>query len=767
MSANKLDTDYYVISDDFKLLDFNKSVKDRYKGIQCGALCYQATMKRDTPCPHCPIAGNSESSCPIYYDPFHRDWVQAVFSDIGQGIHAVICHPVGGDSKSIFDRLKTDDIPLSGGIGKLQKEYDNASTGMIGGYCEDGFPLYYVNEAMIKMLGYDDYRDFKKGIDGKVVNTIHPEDLPQVQSDLGDRYYLGQKYETTYRMPKKDGTWFWTVDRGEVIETADGRLAIISVCMDVSKEQELREREERASEAKDQLLSDITKMLYGYNLTVNLKTGKYTIIEGNGMAESVAYLKKFEDYDTVYRTFCASTTPEYRKRAEELLNLDNYRGKSLKTGLLSTEVFYGMLPKGSMAWQEVNVIAGFDRSGDPILHILGRDVTEAREKADTKAQLEIAKAASAAKSAFLFNMSHDIRTPMNAILGFAGLMEKEINNPEKLKDYLEKIKVSGDSLLMIINNVLEISYLDSGKDSVNETIMDLMEDGLQFMPLFENQLKAKNLTITHDMDITHQYIYADVAKIRNITMNLISNAIKYTPEGGKIALHFCEYPSERAGYAVYEEVVSDTGIGMSRDFQEHIFETFTREHDTTESKVPGMGLGMSIVKRYVDLMGGHIEVESELGKGSTFRVILEHRLAAGKASASPAEPADIRGRRILLAEDNDLNAEIAVTILEEAGAKVERAADGRECIDMLLSRPAGYFDLILMDIQMPKLNGYQATREIRSLEDRRKASIPIIAMTANAFEEDRQNALAVGMDEHLAKPINIQVLLNTLTDILR
>ena len=237
-----LNTDYYVISDDFRLLDFNRNVQERYTGIKRGNLCYQATMKRDSPCPHCPIAGHSESACPVYYDPFYRNWVQAVFTEIGEGRYAVTCHLAEGDARSVFERLRMDVLPLAE---SQLKEANAENIGMIGGYCEEGFPLYYVNDRMIDMLGYDSREDFEAGIEGRVVNTIHPDDLPQVTADLGDRFYPGLKYETTYRMPRKDGTWFWTVDRGEVVETTDGRLAIISACLDVTQEHEQQEARRR------------------------------------------------------------------------------------------------------------------------------------------------------------------------------------------------------------------------------------------------------------------------------------------------------------------------------------------------------------------------------------------------------------------------------------------------------------------------------------------------------------------------------------------
>ena len=410
------------------------------------------------------------------------------------------------------------------------------------------------------------------------------------------------------------------------------------------------------------------------------------------------------------------------------------------------------------------------------LHSKGRDVREKeayiRQLDAINLELERLKqeadAANAAKTSFLFNMSHDIRTPMNAILGYNNMMEKELDQPDRLKQHLEKVQKSGEFLLTLINNVLEVARIDSGKESVDESVYDLTDDSSMVVSIFENELKKKHLDFTSDMNVTHRYIYVDVRKIREITINLLSNAIKYTPEGGRIHMQFDEIPCDREGYATFVLTVQDTGIGMSREFCKQIFDSFTRERNTTESKVPGSGLGMAIVKRLVDLMGGTIEVESEKGKGSCFRVTLTHRIVPEedqepvKQKDPLTEKVNLTGKRILLAEDNELNTEIAVAILENVGAMVEHAGDGIECVNMLVEKEAGYYDMILMDIQMPNLNGYDAARRIRALEDPVKAGIPIFAVTANAFEEDRKNALDAGMNGHLAKPIEIPKLMEIL-----
>ena len=381
-----------------------------------------------------------------------------------------------------------------------------------------------------------------------------------------------------------------------------------------------------------------------------------------------------------------------------------------------------------------------------------------------------AETASKAKSDFLFSMSHDIRTPMNAIIGFTHLMEKSLGDGEKCRDYLTKIQRSSDFLLSLINNTLEMARIDSGKVVLEEKPCNIQLARTQLESVFGEQMVQKHITFEVKNHVQIPYIYMDSVKMNQVFLNLISNAYKYTPEGGRVVVESIQVPCDRPGYLTICTRVSDTGIGMSQEFLPHLFEEFTRERNVTDSKIMGTGLGMPIVKKLVELMGGTIEVESELGKGTTFTVTTTHRIAqqGGVTSEVHADKSSLSltGRRVLLAEDNDLNAEIAIAVLQDAGFIVDRAVDGVECLGMLCQSPSHYYSLILMDIQMPRLNGYEAARQIRRLEDKEKAGIPILAMTANAFEEDRQDALKAGMNGHLAKPIDVPVLLATISQVL-
>ena len=422
-------------------------------------------------------------------------------------------------------------------------------------------------------------------------------------------------------------------------------------------------------------------------------------------------------------------------------------------GLLLSVVISGLLAYG--CWQ-----------------FLVREEQDALHEAALEKSAQEAREANEAKTRFLFNMSHDIRTPMNAIIGFSDLLEKHIDEREKVLDYTKKIKSSSSLLLSLINYVLEMARIESGKTVLKEEVGDLQILTNTLSDVFEPSVRQKNLTCTYHTDFVHPYVICDKTKVREILLNIISNAIKYTPEGGHIAVSISETPCEQAGTGRYTFRVQDDGIGMSEDYLPHIFEEFSREHTSTESKVVGTGLGLPIVKALVDRMHGTIDVQSKIGCGTTMTVTLPLPLASEeqvRAYQQPVEeqlPADLKGRRILLAEDNDLNAEIAMTLLQENGLEVERAADGLLCVAALQNHPANYYDAILMDIQMPHMNGYQATQTIRSLRDPRR-NIPIIAMTANAFDEDCQKALEVGMNEHLAKPIDLDALFKTLERVLK
>ncbi len=385
---------------------------------------------------------------------------------------------------------------------------------------------------------------------------------------------------------------------------------------------------------------------------------------------------------------------------------------------------------------------------------------------------EKARKANEAKTRFLFNMSHDIRTPMNAIVGFSGLLEKSLHDEKKSLGYIKKIRVSSDILLTIINQVLEMARIESGKITLNPESVNIREMVEAMNTVFESSLTKKSLEYQCSLNVVHDQILCDKTKMEEIILNVVSNSIKYTNPHGKITVSIDELDSEDEKNANYKVVVEDNGIGMNQDYLPHIFEEFSREHTSTETRVAGTGLGLPIVKSLVDRMGGTIEVESEEGKGTrfimkfSFPVSLENQVREKEKQNIPDITEKLEGKRILLAEDNELNAEIAETVLEETGIKVKHVEDGIQCIEELKKMPEKYYDVILMDVQMPNMDGYTATQRIRDLDDSR-AEIPIIAMTANAYDEDRRKAQEAGMDGFLAKPLDVDEMMRLLAQIIK
>ena len=770
--------------------------------------------------------------------------------------------------------------------------------GLIGGYCEDEFPVCYANEEMARMLGYDAVEELIEAIDGKVINTIHPDDREQVIKDIGDEYYEGLTYETTYRMPRKDGSCFWTVDKGKVVQTEDGKLAIISACYDmtsfVERHKKLEEknmlsqatidnipggyhrcsleeghpflyisnrflailgwtREEirtifdnkfdnmlhpddrnlssdyvtrildtrgHGSE-KDQIYRLLGKDGYHWvtDATTLVKSGNQTFFQGNitdftdfvkakekkeqeielqreiieGLGKeyfSVLAVELDKDRVLSYREsgengkiisdFCRKCGNRWSKiipsYAETMVS-DNTNGEfenqlGLET-LRSQEKDYSMTYEFKLEtginYHQVRVAFVKKKDGTRMAVVGTRNIDslikkERMQEEKLKKAYVAAENANKAKTEFLNNMSHDIRTPMNVILGYNQLMKSQLTESKQL-DYQKKIEQSGKLLLAIINNVLDMARIESGKIKVDENYERVGEVVDEIISTFSSEAEEKEIHLSGSMKVTHRNILCDGTKIREIYVNLVSNAMKYTPRGGNVTITVEELPCEKEGYMKVKSEIKDTGIGMSKEYLPTLFEPFSREQNTTTGRIGGTGLGMPIVKKMVDLMGGSIEVASELGKGTVFTFTLMHKIADRKFYSQKTEAAEtsemgknLSGKHVLLAEDNDLNAEIAVTVLEETGIVIERVEDGIQCVNRVAQMSPGTYDLILMDIQMPNMDGYKATRCIRRLDDKKKAEIPIIAMTANAFAEDRKKAFDAGMNGHIAKPIDIEKL---------
>ena len=918
--------------------------------------------------------------------------------------------------------------------------------GLIGGYCEDEFPVYYANEEMARMLGYGAVEELVEAINGKVINTIHPDDREQVIKDIGGEYYEGLTYETTYRMPRKDGSWFWTVDKGKVIRTEEGKLAIISACQDMTsfverhkklEEQNIlsqatidnipggyhrcsleeghpfiyisdrflailgwtreeiktefhnkfdnmlhpddrhlsakytarildtcghgftqdqiyrllgkdgyhwvtdattlvksgdqtffqgnitditdfvkgKEKNEKELEGSNQILNEHNRILsalsrdYTTVLLCDLRQDTFEVVKGdsfthhdpeekqklvresNCYSERVRYffenvlikesapeylerllpeylMNELQETDSIeiyyktipngsgFRHFLANavrlsneedhfkiilgfrSVDEIIKKEQEIelqreiieglgkeyfsvlaVELDKDRVFSYRESEENGKIISDFCRKCDNRWSQIipsyaetmvsdNTNGEFEKqlgletlrsqkedysmtyefkSGTEIIYhqvrvayvkkkdgarvaVVGTRNIDSLIKKERMQEEKLKKAYAAAensnkaKTEFLNNMSHDIRTPMNVILGYNQLMKSQLTEPKQL-DYQKKIEQSGKLLLSIINNVLDMARIESGKIKVDENYESVGEVVDEIISTFASEAEERGIHLSGSMKVTHRNILCDGTKIREIYVNLVSNAIKYTPRGGNVTITVEELPCKREGYMKVKSEIKDTGIGMSKEYLPTLFEPFSRELNTTTGRVRGTGLGMPIVKKMIDLMGGSLEVESELGKGTVFTFTLMHKIADKKYYSQRIEKVktssmreSLSGKHVLLAEDNDLNAEIAVTILEEAGFVIERVEDGIQCVNRIEQMSPGTYDLILMDIQMPNMDGYQAAQCIRHLNDKKKAEIPIIAMTANAFAEDRKRTFDAGMNGHIAKPIDIEKL---------
>ena len=552
-----------------------------------------------------------------------------------------------------------------------------------------------------------------------------------------------------------------------VINPTNNHLECIAFNYDITEEVELKREMEITNKLNNALACE-----YSTIFSVNLQKGIMRIhkMDPNQNAHKL-HLPEVVHFEEFFGGYIGNfVEEEYREEFYRIANLDYLRRRAA-CGDFNISIRFKTKPNkaGQENFEAVVMPVDVHDHNNMVVGCKCIDKLIAREEHDKKMLMESreqAEAASKAKTAFLFNMSHDIRTPMNAIMGFTNLLAKYQNDPERRAEFIRKISESSHVLLSIINNVLEMARIEKGAVQLEESIWDAKTFNDTLFTIFEDMMSQKGLHFSRSIDVMHKNVFCDPTKLREIFLNIVSNAYKYTPEGGKIDMNTVEIPSDREGYAMFRTVITDNGIGMSKEYLPHLFEEFSREHNTTQGRVEGTGLGMPIVKRLVEIMEGTIEVESELGVGTKVTVTIPHRIADTCAIVShkgvDVDPSLFHGKRILLVEDNELNAEIAIEMLKEMGFIVEHAYNGQECLDMLDSAPADYYNIILMDIQMPIMDGYEATRAIRALRDYEKANIPILAMTANAFAEDKIQAFRCGMNAHIAKPIDVAELMKAL-----
>jgi len=643
----------------------------------------------------------------------------------------------------------------------------------------DGSRIISINRAALKILGYESMNDMEADGFDMVADSVMEEDREALTTAIEELKEKGDNVSIEYRVRHKNGSVVHVMGNIKLLEE-NGQLYYQRFLLDCTEQKMQEKKNERYQKELIQALS----IDYNFVWFFNLDTGVGSLLRNN--VENGNVFNSFlgreiileESMDLYVRNFVYEEDQEFVRtafsREKMLAELSEKRVYYLNYRICNGGRIRDFQMKAVRAgsWNESRgVVLGFRNIDE-----------ETRNEMERTRQLEdalsSAKKASKAKSVFLSNMSHDIRTPMNAIVGFTNLAIAHMDQQSQVEEYLEKIKSSGNHLLSLINDVLDMSHIESGKMHIEEKLCSLPEilDGLY--NILQADVKAKQLSLRiESVDILDEEIYCDKLRLDQVLLNLLSNAVKYTEKGGNIYVRVAETPGAMSGYANYEFLIKDTGIGMSEEFVTKIFEPFNRELDSTTSGIQGTGLGMAITKNIVEMMGGTISVKSEKGIGSEFKVSFTFRVNTGEKMIHMSEfenimsleekLAEVPKGRILLAEDVELNQEIAATILGDAGFETEIAGNGQIAVEMLAKSEPGYYQVILMDVQMPVMNGYEATKEIRRMENKELASIPIIAMTANAFEEDKQEALRSGMNGHIAKPIDIDVLFGVLRQILK
>ena len=636
----------------------------------------------------------------------------------------------------------------------------NAGTGVIGGYCEDGFPLFYANQAMVDMLGYDSLDDFTRGINGLVANTIHPDDMAQVNADLGDDWREGDTYQTQYRMPRKDGSWFWTVDRGEFVRAQDGRLAIISVCSDMTEFMQRHAELEKKNLVSESMLDSLPG---GYHRCAN--DSEYTFLYvGRRFCEMLGWtedeLREKFDYK-----FMNLVHPDDRHLTTEYVETISKATAEAKEGEPSQyhEQVYRLASKNDGYRWVTDSSIEMHVDGQTMYQGFITDITpfyaeqERRRQQAEEAALE-AERANASKTSFLRHMSHDIRTPLNGIIGMIEMSERFDDDPEKRAECRRKMLYSSNYLLSLVNNILDMNKLESGLMEVENEPFDLVEmlmEQLTVIGSLAGEAGVQLLGGRESSTVVHRHLVGSRTYLNRVLMNLASNAVKYNKPGGTLTITATELSCE-GDTVYYQFICEDTGIGMSEEFQKHAFEAFTQEERAAQSAYTGTGLGLAIAKELTELIGGTIEMESVEGKGTKFTMVFPFKIDAARhlRNMGQREHVDLNGKHALLVEDNDLNAEIAQMILSDMGISTEVANDGAQAVEAFKAAAPGTFDLVFMDIMMPVMNGLDATRAIRALERDDAKTTPVLAMTANAFQDDVRASLDAGMNGHITKPLN-------------
>ncbi len=760
MVERKFDIGMYVIDEDYKIVNYNYAVKEMYPEVQFGDFCYKSIALKDQPCSICPLKADNT----LFYNPIRKEWIYAnaakmPYMDHGDCYHVQFQLRQRMDG-AVKEALRPENVDhhiaeLTGG---------NIDVSAIGGYCEPGSPIFYANEQLLRMLGYDTLEELYDAADGMVSNTIHPDDVEKVTKDLTKCAIEGGRFESTYRIRHKDGSWSWVVTRGKRIETGNGMYALLCVVNDmrdfIKRQTKLREQNEAL--LKEELTSKavLHNMPGGYHRCGDAE-GFPFIYVSDSFVEITGWSRE-EIEKEFHNLFINMVLPEDVPLCAGIITEIAEKG-------YSNGIYRIKRKGGGYLWVSDSTMR-VDLGDESFYHGILADITVYIENMEDAKRY--AEETSRAKSTFLFNVSHDIRTPMNAIKGFTHIIDQNAENPQLVREIVEKINKSSDTLMHLLNDVLELSRIESGKDKMELAPHNLETISDKLYAMFEEEIMSKGISFHLENHLQHPLVLCDDLKCTRIVMNMLSNARKFTPAGGTVTFGIQELSeplTDKKDMTAYRFYVRDTGIGMSEEFQQKAFEEFEREKSSTESKVSGSGLGLAIIKRLVNLMGGTYQLKSKLGMGTEIAVVIPLQITDKNQiidNVAENKHVDFNGKRVLLVEDNDFNREIAHYILNEMHLEVDEAENGLICVDKILKAQSGYYDVILMDLQMPIMDGYVATKEIRTILDHEKASIPIIAMTANAFEEDKQKCYEIGMNGHIGKPIDANALVQELLRVL-
>ena len=651
-------------------------------------------------------------------------------------------------------------------IGLLFSEfaYDEEKSGIIGGFCEEGFPLYYANKKMLSMLGYENVDDLMKEISGKAFNVVHPDDRRQVLKDLGNGIEEGSSFQSVYRMRRKDGTWFWTIDSGKVVKIRDGRLVLLSLCSDMTdfmKRQDELEKKTYISE------SMIKKMPGGYH-RCGAEDG-YPFLYISAQFEDILGWTREEIHSQFDNKLLNLVHPDDRALVTHYItNLEN--NKKLHT---YKDQVYRMIGRDGYHWVtdaaiqlEIDgktIYQGVITDISPFMK--EREESEGRKNRQLEDERNSAISANEMKSRFLSSISHDIRTPINGIQGMLRIADAYPNDMKKQNECREKMWVATNYLISLVNNVLNMNRLESKSIDLSEQSFNLIDLLMDVTSMADLQTKAEGLHSVVDWKpgyIEHRYLKGSSEGLSRILMNLNSNAVKYNKKGGSVYCRCKELKCD-GDTAWFEFVIKDTGIGMSEEFLKHAFDAYEQADARPLSSIHGVGLGLAIVKQTVEQMGGTLQAESELGKGSTFTIMLPFKLDLDpQVKPLNYENVSLKGVRVLLVEDNELNTEIAKFYLEQEDIEVTTAENGLEAVNLFGDSPEGYYDIILMDIMMPVMNGLEATKTIRGLDRADAEAVPIIAMSADAFEKDIRESMEAGLNAYLVKPMDGKKITDTM-----